>query len=174
MLGYILPGLVGAGSAFAGGKVMKVESRAFREGEIIPVRYTCDGADLSPPISWSGVPEGVKSFVIIMDDPDAPIGTFTHWVVYDIPADVRELEEGLPKVELIETIKQGMNDFGYVGYGGPCPPKGHGYHRYFFKIYALSLDTLNLPPSAQRRQVEERMRGHIVGEGYLMGRYKRD
>jgi len=174
MLGYILPGLIGIGLAFAGGKVMKVESKAFREGEIIPVRYTCDGADISPPIRWSEVPEGVRSFVIIMDDPDAPIGTFTHWVVYDIPAAVRELEEGLPKVERVETIKQGMNDFGYVGYGGPCPPKGHGYHRYFFKIYALNLESLELPPSASRRLVEERMRGHIVGEGYLMGRYKRD
>ena len=153
---------------------MKVESDAFREGEIIPVKFTCEGADVSPPIRWSGVPEGTKSFVLIMDDPDAPIGTFTHWVVYDIPAGVRSFEENLPKVEHLDGIKQGVNDFGRIGYGGPCPPKGHGYHRYFFKIYALDLESLGLSPAANRRQVEERMKGHIVGEGYLMGRYKRD
>jgi len=174
MLAYILPGFLGISFALAGGKVMKVESKAFREGEVIPVRYTCDGADVSPPLRWTEVPENTKSFVIIMDDPDAPIGTFTHWVVYDIPADTTELEEGFPKLERIENIKQGLNDFGHIGYGGPCPPKGHGYHRYFFKVYALNLETLDLPPSANRRDVEERMRGHIVGEGYLMGRYKRE
>ncbi len=105
---------------------MKVESSAFREGEVIPVKYTCDGADLSPPLSWSDIPEGTKSFVIIADDPDAPIGTFTHWVIYDIPAKVRSLEEGVPKTERVGDAKQGLNDFGYVGYGGPCPPKGRG------------------------------------------------
>lgn len=173
MLGFLIPTLLGFGIAL-GGKVMKVESKAFNEGEVIPVRHTCDGSDISPEISWSGVPEGTKSFVLIMDDPDAPIGTFTHWVVYDIPAGVRELPEGLPKSDRIDGIKQGINDFGYVGYGGPCPPKGHGYHRYFFKVYALDLETLDLPPRATRRQVEERIKGHVLGQGSTMGRYKRD
>ncbi len=174
MLGFVLPALFGIGIAFAGGKVMKVESKAFREGETIPVKYTCDGVDISPSVSWSGVPDGTRSFVLIMDDPDAPIGTFTHWVVYDIPGSVRELNEGFPKADQINTIKQGVNDFGYVGYGGPCPPKGHGYHRYFFRVYALDIESLGLPAKATRRQVEERMKGHILGEGSLMGRYKRD
>ncbi len=153
---------------------MKVESQAFREGEVIPIKYTCEGEDLSPPISWSEVPAGTKSFVLIMDDPDAPIGTFTHWIVYDIPPDIRSLREGIPKSEKTGIFKQGLNDFGFTGYGGPCPPKGHGYHRYFFKVFALDLNTLDLPASANRRQVEERMKGHVIGEGYLMGRYKRD
>ncbi len=174
MLGFLLPTLFGISVAVAGGKSMKVESDAFREGEVIPVRYTCDGVDISPPLRWSEVPEGTRSFVIIVDDPDAPIGTFTHWVIYDIPSEIRELEEGIPKADQIDGVKQGMNDFGYVGYGGPCPPKGHGYHRYFFKVYALDVESLNLPPKATRRQVEDRMRAHILGEGSLMGRYKRD
>lgn len=174
MIGFLLPAIFSIGLAAAGGKVMKVESSAFREGEVIPVKYTCDGADLSPPLSWSDIPEGTKSFVIIADDPDAPIGTFTHWVIYDIPAKVRSLEEGVPKTERVGDAKQGLNDFGYVGYGGPCPPKGHGYHRYFFKVYALDVRSVGLPPKATRREVEKRIRGHILGEGSLMGRYKRD
>ncbi|WP_457601109.1 YbhB/YbcL family Raf kinase inhibitor-like protein [Hydrogenivirga sp.] len=153
---------------------MKLESTAFKEGETIPVKFTCDGLDVSPPVSWSGVPQGTKSFVLIMDDPDAPIGTFTHWVVYDIPPNVGGFAEDLPKVAEIEGIKQGLNDFGYVGYGGPCPPKGHTYHRYFIRVYALDLDSLGLPSKASRRQVEERMKGHILGEASLMGRYRRD
>ncbi len=174
MIGLILPALFGFGVAFAGGKVMKVESPVFKEGEVIPTKHTCDGIDVSPPISWSNVPEGTKSFVLIMDDPDAPIGTFTHWVIYDIPADVRDLEEGIPRADQVGVAKQGINDFGFVGYGGPCPPKGHGYHRYYFKVYALDIETLGLPAKATRKQVEERMKGHILGEGSLMGRYKRD
>jgi Raf kinase inhibitor-like YbhB/YbcL family protein len=153
---------------------MKVQSDAFQEGEAIPKRYTCDGLDLSPPLKWEAYPEGTKSFVLIMDDPDAPIGTFTHWIIYDIPAEVNELDEGVPKADSIERVKQGMNDFGYVGYGGPCPPKGHGYHRYFFRVYALDVESLGLPSKATRRQVEERMRGHILGEGSIMGRYRRE
>ncbi len=174
VLGFLLPTLLGFGITFGGGKVMKVESRAFKEGEVIPVRYTCDGVDISPPISWSEVPEGTKSFVIIMDDPDAPIGTFTHWIVYDIPGNIRDLPEAFPKADQVNSIRQGVNDFGYVGYGGPCPPKGHGFHRYFFKIYALDVESLGLPPKATRRQVEERMNGHVLGEGSTMGRYKRE
>ncbi len=173
MLGFILPLILIGGVAF-GGSDMKLESKAFREGESIPKKYTCDGIDVSPPLSWSGAPKETKSFILIMDDPDAPIGTFTHWIVYDIPPHVGGFEEDFPKTPELEGIKQGMNDFGYVGYGGPCPPKGHGTHRYFFKLYALDLSSLELPPGATRRQVEERMKGHILGETSLMGRYKRD
>ncbi len=173
MLGFILPAIL-AGGAFLGGFSMELKSLAFGEGEVIPRKYTCDGSDVSPPLAWSKVPQGTKSFVLIVDDPDAPIGTFTHWVVYDIPKDVGGFAEDLPKVKEIEGIKQGLNDFGYVGYNGPCPPKGHGYHRYFFRLYAIDLESLGLPPQATRRQVEERMKGHILGEASLMGRYKRD
>jgi len=153
---------------------MKIESVAFKEGESIPVKYTCDGLDISPPLLWSGSPEGTKSYVLIMDDPDAPIGTFTHWLVYDIPKDINGFVEDLPKVSEIEGVKQGLNDFGFVGYGGPCPPKGHGHHRYFFRLYAIDLDSLDIPPQSTRRVVEERMKGHILGETSLMGRYKRE
>ncbi|GAB6065311.1 YbhB/YbcL family Raf kinase inhibitor-like protein [Aquifex pyrophilus] len=152
---------------------MKVFSSAFEYGEVIPKKYTCEGEDISPPIRWEGV-SGARSFVLIMDDPDAPIGTFTHWVVYDIPSNVNELPENFPKSKEVNGIKQGVNDFGRVGYGGPCPPRGHGYHRYFFKVYALDVESLGLPPEATRREVEERMKGHILGSGELMGRYKRD
>ena len=174
MLAFILPALLATTTAVLGGERMKLESTAFKEGEVIPSKYTCEGIDVSPPLVWSGSPQDTRSFVLIVDDPDAPIGTFTHWVVYDIPANVGGFAEDLPKVKEIEGIKQGINDFGYVGYGGPCPPKGHGYHRYFFRIYAVDLESLGLPSGASRRQVEERMKGHILGEASLMGRYKRD
>lgn len=173
-MGGVLGLLLIAAIAFTGGKRMKVESPVFQEGDPIPKRYTCDGLDISPPIRWSNFPEGTKSFVLIMDDPDAPIGTFTHWIIYDIPPQVSELDEGIPKVEEISLVKQGINDFGYVGYGGPCPPKGHGHHRYYFRVYALDIESLGLSPRATRKQVEERMRGHILAEGSVMGRYRRE
>ncbi len=153
---------------------MKVISAAFKEGELIPRQYTCEGKDVPPPISWQDFPQEAKSFVLIMDDPDAPAGTFTHWVVYDIPSSVSRLEENFPKVKEHMGIKQGMNDFGRVGYGGPCPPRGHGYHRYFFKVYALSVASLNLPAGASRRDVEKAMAGKVLAQAQLMGRYKRD
>ncbi|MCS7285075.1 MAG: YbhB/YbcL family Raf kinase inhibitor-like protein [Hydrogenobacter thermophilus] len=153
---------------------MKVESPSFKNGEVIPQKYTCDGENVSPPIAWSGFPEGTKSFVLIVDDPDAPIGTFTHWVVYDIPPNIVSLKENFPKSKQVDNIKQGINDFGRVGYGGPCPPPGHGYHRYFFKVYALNVESLGLPSGATKKEVESKMRGHILSEGQMMGRYRRD
>ncbi len=158
----------------SGGKPMGiiVKSPAFSEGEFIPVEYTCDGEDISPEILWSGAPAGTKSFVLIADDPDAPIGLFTHWIVYDIPANISHLPENMPKVYEIDSIKQGINDFGRVGYGGPCPPPGKP-HRYFFKVFALDIPTLGIPAGANRPIVEERMEGHILAEGYLMGIYGR-
>ncbi|WP_461831261.1 YbhB/YbcL family Raf kinase inhibitor-like protein [Aquifex sp.] len=170
VLGFFL----GLGLISMGGVLMKVFSPAFEYGDVIPSKYTCEGEDISPPVRWEGAPEGTKSFVLIMDDPDAPLGTFTHWIVYDIPADVNELYENFPKTAEVKGIKQGINDFGRVGYGGPCPPKGHGYHRYFFRIYALDISSLGLPPEATREQVESKIKGHILGSGELMGRYKRD
>jgi len=150
---------------------IKIESSAFKEGEFIPSKYTCDGSNTSPPLKWSDSPEGTASLVLISDDPDAPGGTWVHWVVYNIPPAEKEFAENIPSSQTLEngTI-QGTNDFGKVGYGGPCPPSGT--HRYYFKLYAL--DTmLKLAAGATKKQVVEAMKGHVIAEAQLMGRYKR-
>ncbi|ACO04282.1 MAG TPA: YbhB/YbcL family Raf kinase inhibitor-like protein [Persephonella sp.] len=149
-----------------------VKSMSFDEGEPIPVDYTCDGMDISPEIVWDNVPEETKSFVLIMEDPDAPMGVFTHWVVYDIPSSLRLLPENFPKVPQIDGIKQGINDFGRIGYGGPCPPRG-STHRYVFNVYAISVVSLELPTGATKKIVEERMEGKILSKGKLTGIYGR-
>ena len=147
-------------------------SPAFEDGEIIPAKYSCDGEDVSPPLEWSGVPEGTKSFALICDDPDAPIGTWVHWVLWGLPADTTSLPEGVPTDEAIEAgALQGKNDFKRIGYGGPCPPGGKT-HRYFFKLYALD-SGLDLAPGAKKKDVEKAMKGHILAQGQLVGRYKR-
>lgn len=150
---------------------IKVESAVFKEGEMIPRKYTCDGADISPPLSWSGIPDGTKSIALISDDPDAPAGTWVHWVVYDLPPNAISLPEKVPSERVLSNgAKQGMTDFRRIGYGGPCPPGGT--HRYFFKVYAL--DTiLNLDPGATKKQLLKAMEGHILAEGELMGKYRR-
>jgi Raf kinase inhibitor-like YbhB/YbcL family protein len=156
------------------GKTMAIEltSPAFTEGAAIPQKYTCDAEDLSPPLKWGGLPEGTQSLAIICDDPDAPMRTWVHWVIYDIPASVTELDEGVPKTDVIpKGAKQGVTDFKKTGYGGPCPPPGKA-HRYFFKIYALDAQ-LNLEPRAKKKDVLKAMEGHVLGEGELMGTYKR-
>ncbi|MDW8326466.1 MAG: YbhB/YbcL family Raf kinase inhibitor-like protein [Anaerolineales bacterium] len=151
---------------------LQLTSAAFTEGSPIPAQYTCDGRDVSPPLRWSGAPEGVRSFALIADDPDAPAGTWVHWVLYNLPANTIELPEGIPPTESVAGGgRQGRNDFGRLGYGGPCPPRGKP-HRYFFKLYAL--DTmLDLPARATKQDVERAMRGHILAEGQLMGTYQR-
>lgn len=143
-------------------------SLAFAEGETIPVNFTCEGQDRSPVLRWSAAPSGVQSFALIMDDPDAPRGTFTHWVLFDIPATTQDLPEGVKSVGT-----EGANDFGKTGYNGPCPPRGAGAHRYFFKLYALDVAMLNLQQGAARITVEQAMQGHILDQGQLMGRYER-
>jgi len=150
---------------------IKLTSSAFKEGAMIPAQYTCDGKDISPPLNWSAVPEGTQSFALICDDPDAPIGTWVLWVVYNIPDKVTALPENVPPHKsVMGNILQGMTDFRRIGYGGPCPPRGT--HRYYFKIYAL--DTmLNLPAGATKRELLRAMEGHILVEGQLMGRYGR-
>jgi Raf kinase inhibitor-like YbhB/YbcL family protein len=145
---------------------LTILSSAFSEGDEIPTRYTCDGDDLSPPLSWSGTPDGTQSMALITDDPDAPIGTFVHWVIFDIPPDTASLPEGVSDVGI-----QGENGFGRMGYGGPCPPQGPS-HRYFFKLYALDT-SLDLPSSAKKSDVEMAMQGHVLTQGQLMGTYKR-
>jgi len=148
-----------------------VKSDSFSDGGMIPAKYTCDGANISPQLSWDNAPKGTKSFVLICEDPDAPMGTFTHWVLYDLPADVHELPENLPKDKILPNgAKQGITDFKKVGYGGPCPP--NGTHRYYFKLYAL--DTLlNLEPGLKKEDILKAMNGHILAQGQIMGKYTR-
>lgn len=148
------------------------ESTAFADGELIPPKHTCDGQDVSPPLKWKGVPEGAKSIAIICDDPDAPGGTWVHWVIYNLPASVSELREGLPRTDVVSIGgRQGTNDFSRLGYGGPCPPRG-APHRYYFRIYALDID-LQLQAGSTRSDVVRAMEGHILGQGQLMGKYGR-
>ena len=150
---------------------INVMSAAFVEGGMIPSTYTCDGADVSPPLAWTGVPEEAKALALICDDPDAPMGTWVHWVLFNLPASLQELAEAIPaEKELKNGAKQGRNDFRKIGYGGPCPPGGT--HRYYFRLYALDT-ALNLPAGASKAELLKAMEGHILAQGQLMGRYKR-
>jgi Raf kinase inhibitor-like YbhB/YbcL family protein len=164
-VGWFLPALVAQGAA------MKLTSRAFQHAGAIPAKYTCDGQDISPPLTWSEPPAQTQSFALIMDDPDAPMGTWVHWVLWNIPATASGLDEGLPKTAALPNgARQGMTDFHRVGYGGPCPPSGT--HRYFFKLYALDT-TLNLPTEATKSVLEDTMRGHILAQTEFIGKYRR-
>ena len=150
---------------------LTVTSRAFKEGEAIPRQYTCDGINISPPLEWSGVPKTAKTIAIIADDPDAPAGTWVHWVLYNLPADNIGLVENLPSTENLKAGGfQGKNDFGKIGYGGPCPPSGT--HRYFFKVYAVDTE-LPLKAGATKAEVEKAMEGHVLAQAQLMGSYGR-
>ena len=156
-----------------GGKKMeiKITSSAFEDGGMIPAKYTCDGADVSPTLQWGAVPEGTKSIALICDDPDAPMGTWVHWVLFNLPAETNELAENIPADKILpDGARQGVSDFGRIGYGGPCPPSGT--HRYFFKIYALDTE-LGLEAGASKSQLLKAMEGHILGQGELIGKYKR-
>ena len=156
----------------AQGGTMKISSDAFAANETIPKKFTCDGPDASPKLTWSEPPAKTQSFALIMDDPDAPAGTWVHWVLFDLPAETRELAEGVAKQEqLANGARQGRNDFGKIGYGGPCPPPGNP-HRYFFKLYALDT-ALRLKPGAAKQDVEAAMKGHILATAQLMGTYAR-
>jgi hypothetical protein len=151
---------------------IELTSTAFQPGATIPAQYTEDGGDKSPPLKWSEPPKGTQSFALICDDPDAPRGTWVHWVLFDLPGETRELEEGLPTTATLSNgAKQGKNDFGKVGYGGPAPPKGKP-HRYFFKLYALD-KSVGLSAGATKAQLAEAMQGHILAEGQLIGKYGR-
>ncbi len=142
-------------------------SGAFQEGQPIPRQYSCDGADQSPPLAWGEPPQGTKSFALVVDDPDAPGGTFRHWGAYDIPATARSIAAG----EAVGT--QAANDFGKSGYGGPCPPEGHGVHHYHFKLFALDVDKLDLPANAKVADVERAADAHAIGRAELIGTYER-
>jgi len=152
-------------------KTMKLESSAFKANGFIPGKYTCDGEDISPPLSWDEPPSGTQSLALIVDDPDAPGGIFVHWVLYDIPGTVRQLTAEIAAVSTLPNGGiQGKNDFGKFGYGGPCPPSGT--HRYFFKLYALD-KKLGLEPGATKAQIVAAMDGHILAIAQLIGRYQR-
>jgi Raf kinase inhibitor-like YbhB/YbcL family protein len=151
---------------------MKITSSAFQEGQPIPAKYTCDGENSSPPLKWSDAPAETKFFALICDDPDAPTGTWVHWVVYGLPATTTELAEKTAAADSLQSGgHQGVNDFRRTGYGGPCPPAGK-LHHYHFKIYALDTES-SLKPRATKKELLKAMGGHILGQGELVGTYQR-
>jgi Raf kinase inhibitor-like YbhB/YbcL family protein len=161
-----------ATSETAGGNMI-LKTKAFQSSETIPSKYTCDGADVSPDLTWEGAPQGTKGFALICDDPDAPSGTFTHWVLYGLAGGITQLPENIDKKEEVASpkCKQGMNDFGKLGYGGPCPPRG-SKHRYFFKLYALDAD-IQVSSKPKKSDLETAMKGRILAQTELVGTYQR-
>ena len=152
---------------------MKLTSSAFREGQRIPRVYSCDGEDLSPPLAWSDVPTDCRSLALFCDDPDAPAGTWYHWAVYDIPVETNGLDEDLPKLAQSGAIRQAANDFRRIGYGGPCPPRGHGPHHYHFLLVALSVEHLDLAGKPSCKDVARAAAPYVIAEATLTGIYER-
>lgn len=150
---------------------LQLKSEAFSEGKFIPEKYTCQGEDVSPPLSWAGVPDSTESFVLICDDPDAPAGTWDHWLIYNIPADKVSLEESIPKEEEVQGMSQGVNDFDNIGYGGPCPPPGPS-HRYVFRLYALDKN-LDLEAGLNKNELLESIESNIIEKTKLVGKFSR-
>jgi len=151
---------------------LTLTSPAFAEGRSIPTKHTGDGKDVSPALQWGGVPDGSRSLALICDDPDAPVGTWVHWVLFNVPPTIAELPENVPPAETVANgAKQGRNDFGHLGYGGPAPPPGRP-HRYFFKLYALDCEVA-LRPGAAKRELVQAIEGHVLAEAQLMGIYQR-
>ena len=152
---------------------MKLTSSAFREGQRIPRRYTCEGQDHSPPLDWTDVPDDCRSLALFCDDPDAPAGIWHHWAAYDIPTDMSALPEDFPKLEKKGLVQQAVNDFRRIGYGGPCPPHGHGPHHYRFRIVALSTEHLDLSGRPTCKEVARAAAPYILDEAMLTGIYER-
>jgi len=151
---------------------LQLNTSAFQPGANIPKQFTCDGGDVSPALSWNDPPAGTRSFVLIMDDPDAPAGTWVHWVIYNLPATARQLPAHVPRKDQINGGGwQGLNDFRMAGYGGPCPPPGNP-HRYFFRLYALD-NLVTVKPRARRNEIDRAMEGHVLAQAELMGTYGR-
>ena len=150
---------------------IELTSAVFSEGEMIPVRHTCDGEDVSPPLNWTGAPDETAGLALVCDDPDAPVGTWDHWVLFNIPAETTGLPEAIPADATLESgAVHGCNSWGRLGYGGPCPPGGT--HRYFFYLYALSA-RLSLQSGVTKQQLQQAMQGLVLDQGQLMGRYQR-
>jgi Raf kinase inhibitor-like YbhB/YbcL family protein len=170
VLALVLPAAV-RGQQPSSSKI-ELKTTSFSPGGFIPKRFTCEAADLSPALTWTDPPAGTQSFAIIEDDPDAPSGTFVHWLVYDVPAAYRRLSEGMSgNDQMPDGLRQGTNDFSRTGYSGPCPPPGRP-HRYFIRLYALDAKT-NLHPAATRKELDSAMQGHILAQAELMGRFQR-
>ncbi len=151
---------------------MQLQTSAFAPNADVPVEFTCDGANISPPLAWTAPPEGTQSLALVVDDPDAPRGTWVHWVVYNLPPTARQLPEAVaPRGPLASGAQQGRNDFGEIGYGGPCPPAGRA-HRYYFRLFALDR-RLDLPAGCSRAELDEAMRDHILSRAEMIGRYRR-
>ena len=145
-----------------------LSSPAFTNGAEIPVKYTCDGNDVSPELEWMNPPEKTRSYALVVEDPDAPDGTFTHWILYNLPAELSSLPEGAR-----EPGASGQNDFEEVGYGGPCPPPGHGDHRYYFRLHALDVESLDLPENPSRKDFDAAIESHVLETAEVMGRFQR-
>lgn len=152
---------------------LRLESSAFREGEPIPRKYTCEGQDTSPALSWSGLPDGSRGLALICEDPDAPGGIWYHWAIFDIPVTENGLSEGFPAKERVGTIRQATNSFRHIGYGGPCPPPGHGPHRYRFRLFAVSVDRLDVPAHPTCAAIGAAARKLALEETVLSGSYQR-
>jgi Raf kinase inhibitor-like YbhB/YbcL family protein len=167
--------LAGCGASTPPGEgtpALELKSANFENGDAIPKVSSCDGTDASPALSWSAPPPETQSFALTLVDIDGPVGPFVHWVLYDVPSQTRALPEGVSKREnLLDGSRQGMTDFGKIGYGGPCPP-GKSPHRYVFSLYAVD-SRLNLPPGAKKKQLEKALRGHVLAHGELTGHYHR-
>jgi Raf kinase inhibitor-like YbhB/YbcL family protein len=169
----VAAGCLGGGGNMNSDKTLEVGS-VFHDGSFIPKKFTCEGEDVNPPIFIGNISPEAKSLVIIVDDPDAPAGTFTHWIAWNIPPR-GEIPEAVPAEGTVKSpipMIQGRNDFGKIGYGGPCPPRGHGIHHYHFKVYALDT-TLDLEPGATRKELAKAMDGHVIQWGELVGLYER-
>jgi len=168
----LVAALPGCRDSIARGQTMNLTSTSFKDGSQIPAKFTCSGANISPQLAWSAPPAATASLALTVADPDAPRGTWVHWVLYNLPAGTRALPEGLPALgQLPDGALQGRNDFGEIGYGGPCPPPGSPHH-YVFTLYALDAK-LNLPEGATRAQVEAAMQGHVLASGRLVGLFQR-
>lgn len=152
---------------------LRLTSPAFAPGARIPVRYTCDGEDLSPPLAWSGVPAETQSLALFCDDPDAPAGIWHHWALFDLPAAMTELRAGYPREAKVDGTRQAINDFGGIGYRGPCPPPGHGTHHYHFRLLALDVGKLQVRDLAKCKEVEAAAQPHRIAGAELIGTYLR-
>lgn len=151
----------------------QLTSTGFSDGQRIPKRFTCEGEDLSPPLAWSGAPPATRSFLLACDDPDAPAGTWHHWSLFNVPATATDLKEGLSRAAHVDAMRQAINDFGEMGYRGPCPPRGHGTHHYHFRLLALDIDQLSVKERAKCKEVETAARSHVIAAAELVGTYSR-
>ena len=169
-IGFFLAVVMVVAAVTAGASNFTITSDAFETGAKVPILHSCDGKDISPPLTWMGAPDGTRAFAMIMDDPDAPGGTWVHWVIYNIPAEISSLPMGVPTDGTLKNgAMQGSNSWNRTGYGGPCPPSGS--HRYYFKLYALS-DYLDLGPGVSKKEMIKAMEGKVLGQTELMGKFR--